>query len=70
MTSPIHHTGKDDVMDLRFCVLKEILELKKLGVYGSMIVKKKKYWPKDIDREDVIAHMETSKNWILQNNIF
>src|SRR5687767_1176057 len=46
MTLPIHHTEKVVVMDSGFCVLDGLLELKIVGVFGLMIVKKLEYWPR------------------------
>ncbi|KAG7362295.1 transposase IS4 [Nitzschia inconspicua] len=34
------------VLDSGFCVLKCLIELAKKGVYGSALIKKRKYWPK------------------------
>ena len=40
MTSPIHGTGKVVMTDSRFCVLDGLMELKRVGVYSSTVVKK------------------------------
>ena len=61
MTVPIHHMGKVVIMDSGFGVLKGLLELKKLGVYGLVVIKKCCYWPKDIDSEEIKDHMELTE---------
>jgi hypothetical protein len=33
------------VLDSGFCVLKALIELQKVGVYGAVLIKKRKYWP-------------------------
>ena len=33
-------TGKAVIMDIGFCVLKGLLEIRKMGVYGSVLIKK------------------------------
>ena len=37
--------GKAVIMDSGFCVLKGIRETNKRGVYGSALIKKRRYWP-------------------------
>ena len=49
MCHPIYHTGKLVILDSGFCVLKGIVELKKVGVFASALIKKRRYWPKDVD---------------------
>ncbi|KAL7487058.1 hypothetical protein ACHAW6_012665 [Cyclotella cf. meneghiniana] len=48
MTVPIYGTGKMESMDSGFCVTAGILHLHELGIYGQALIKKHKYWPKDI----------------------
>ena len=38
-TLPIHHTGKIVIMDSGFCVLQDLQELEKLGIYGTRVIK-------------------------------
>ena len=40
-------------MDSGFFVLKYIIELKKLGIFRSSPIKKRRYWPKHVKGEDV-----------------
>ena len=46
MTKPLFGTGKYVVMDSGFCVLKGIVGMLAHGVYGTKVIKKKRYWPK------------------------
>ena len=45
------------VLDSGFCVVKGIAELAKKGVYAGALTKKKRYWPKGVPGDDIIAHM-------------
>ncbi len=56
-TETIHHTGRKVVMDSGFCVSEGLVQLRKKGLFGCMVVKKKRYWPKGVPGDDVIAHM-------------
>ena len=44
----IFHTGKVVILNSGFCVLTGIIALKKMGVYASALIKKRRYWPKYI----------------------
>ena len=46
------------ILDSGFCVLKGIVELKKLGVYASALIKKRKYWPKYIKGDAIKQHFD------------
>ena len=41
-----------------FCVLKEVVELKKRGVYASALIKKWKYCPKYIKGDSIKEHFD------------
>ena len=45
-------------MDSGFCVVEGLLEMKRLGVYGSTIVKKRRYYPRYIDGEEIKEYMD------------
>ena len=53
---PLFGKGHVVILDSRFCVLKGIDELKKRGVYASALIKKRRYWPKYIKRDDIKHH--------------
>ena len=53
MTTPIHYTGKVVTMDSGFGVLNGLMHLKEYGVFGFMVIKKSKYWPKTIDGDKI-----------------
>ena len=44
LTSVQWSTGMSVIMDSGFCVLKGPLEMRKRGVYGSALIKKRRYW--------------------------
>ena len=46
MKKPLFGTGKDLVMGGRFFVLKGIVSILTHGVYGTTVIKKKRYWSK------------------------
>lgn len=48
LTSSFHGTAKLVVLDSGFCVLKELVELRKKGVFRVMMIKKQKHWPKHV----------------------
>ncbi len=56
MTQTIHGTGKVVIMDSGFCVLEGILQLKRVGVYCSALIKKRKFWPKHVDGDKLAEH--------------
>ena len=39
-------SGKIVILDLGFCVLQALLELRKIGFFASAMIKKRRYWPK------------------------
>ena len=51
----IHHQAKVVVLDSGFCVLKGLIELRKLGVFAASVVKKRRYWPRYVDGEGIKA---------------
>jgi hypothetical protein len=58
LTRPIWHTGKHVVMDSGFCVLKGIIEMRKKGVFGAALIKKRRYWPKFIPGDELDRHFD------------
>jgi hypothetical protein len=46
------------VLDSGFCVLKGIIELKKMGVYASALIKKRRYWPKDVNGDAIASYFD------------
>ena len=55
---PLFGKGHVVILDSGFCVLKGIVELKKLGVYASTLIKKWRYWPKYIKGDDIKQHFD------------
>jgi hypothetical protein len=38
-------TGRYVVLDSGFCVLKALVQLKKVGMFACTVIKKRRYWP-------------------------
>ena len=47
-TKPVHHTGKVVSMYSGFWVSVGIIEMHNFGVYGQSLIKKRRYWPKNV----------------------
>lgn len=45
MLSSYFATGRYVVLDSGFCVLKALVELKKVGLFACAVIKKRQYWP-------------------------
>jgi len=60
LTKPIHNTGKIVVLDSGFSVLDALVALKKHGVFGTTILKKRRFWPKHCPGGDIDYAMSTS----------
>jgi hypothetical protein len=56
MTQTIHGTGKVVIMDSGFCVLDGLPQLKRVGVYCSALIEKRKFWPKHVDGDKLAEH--------------
>ena len=46
------------ILDSGFCVLKAIIELRKIGIFASAVIKKRKYWPKLIPGDKIKEHFK------------
>lgn len=58
MTESLQSTGTVVIMDSAFCVLQGLAELGKRGVFAATVVKKKKYWPRGVPGDEILAYME------------
>jgi hypothetical protein len=45
MLSTYFTTGRYVVLDLGLCVLRALIELKKVGLFACAVIKKRRYWP-------------------------
>ena len=54
----IFHIGMIVILDSGFCVSRAIIELKKRGVFASALIKKRRYWPKYVDGDEIDKHFE------------
>jgi len=57
LAKPLFHMSKVIVMDSRFCILQAIVELQKMGVFASALIKKHCYWPKYIQGNAIAEHL-------------
>ena len=58
MSKPIFGSGKSVVFDSGFCVAKGIVGLEDRGVYGGVLIKKRRYWPRNVPESDIGKHFE------------
>ena len=61
LTKPIWSKEKIVVMDSGFYVLNGLVELKKKGVFGHALIKKRRYWPKYIDGDEAAHHFDSKE---------
>ena len=45
-------------MDSGFCVILAVIALKKMGVFSSVMIKKRRYWPRYVKGEVIKSHFE------------
>lgn len=53
MTKSIWNTGRLVILDSGFCVLIALIELSKVGLFASALIKKRRYWPKFVCGEEI-----------------
>ena len=58
MTVPLQGTGFFLSMDSGFCVTVVIIHLHEHGLYGQLIIKKRKYWTKGCPGAHIYSYME------------
>ena len=57
LCQPIYNSGRVVILDSGFCVLKAIIQLRKVGVYASAVIKKRCYWPSYVKGDVMNKHM-------------
>jgi Transposase IS4 len=65
LCSTIFQSGRVTILDSSFCVLQGILELCQRGVFASAVIKKLKYWPKNVPGVSMDQRME---GWGVEEN--
>ncbi len=50
------HSGQYIVLDSGFCVWRELVELRKKGVFAAVLIKNGKYWPTLIPGEHILEY--------------
>ena len=53
LTKSLQGTGTIVVMDSGFCVVKAIVEMRKVGIFSHALIKKRKYWPRFIKGQEI-----------------
>ena len=56
LTEPVWGSDRVFVLDSGFCVLQAIVELRKKGLFAAALIKKRRYWPKYIPGDSILAH--------------
>jgi len=60
LCTPLFMNGKVVILDSSFCVLLAVIALKKMGVFSSALIKKRKYLPRYVKGEEIKAHFEVA----------
>ena len=58
LTEVLYNTGKVVILNSGFCVLQGLIELRKVGVFASAVIKERKYWPKLCPGKAIDIHMK------------
>jgi hypothetical protein len=53
MLATYFSTGRNVILDSGFCILKSLVELKKVGIFACAVIKKRRYWPAFVPGEAV-----------------
>jgi hypothetical protein len=53
MLATYFSTGRYVILDSSFCVLKSLVELKKVGIFACAVIKKRRYWPAFVPGEAI-----------------
>ena len=61
LTRAIYRTGKEVITDSGFYILKGLLEMSNMGVYGSELIKEIRYCPMEVHRYVINEYFSTKK---------
>ena len=50
-------TGRYVVLDSGFCVLRALIELKKVGLFACAVIKKRRFWPAMVPGDEMTEHL-------------
>ncbi len=50
--------GRYVILDSGFCVLKALIQLKKVGMFACVVIKKRRYWPAFVPGEAINREFE------------
>ena len=60
-TRPIWNCAKVVIMDSGFYITKGLVELRKKGLFGAALIKKRRYWPSNIKDDAIDAHFASKE---------
>jgi hypothetical protein len=63
MLQSYFHTARYIVLDSGFCVLKGIIELRKNGLFGCALIKKRRYWPAGVPGDAMLCDEDDGDGW-------
>jgi len=58
MTVDLRSKSHNVILDSAFCVIEGLVDLALNGVYAAAVVKKRKYWPRHVPGDAIIAYMK------------
>ena len=58
MTKLLWGTGNVVAMDSGFCVPEGFISMVEKGVLGSVLINKRRYWPKGVPEEEILWQMQ------------
>lgn len=61
LTRKIQFIGRIVILDNGFCVIKALVELYRVGIFASALIKKRRYWPKHVNGDAVAAHFDAKE---------
>ena len=61
LTRSLYSTGKVVILDSDLCVLRGLIELRKVGVFASALIKKRRYWPRYVPGDAINKKMKDKK---------
>ena len=60
-TKKLWEKGKAVITDSGLYILGVLISMVKKGVFGSVLIKKRRYWPKGAPEEEIIWHMQNKE---------
>ena len=61
ITKTLWGTGKAMIMDRGLCVMEGLISIVEKGVFGSTLIKKRRYWPTGVPAEEILWHIQNKE---------